>query len=283
MAPFADERLAARLEGLTAKEMRRFVDTAREFDPESGAESLEVAGGVAAFVATGSPVNQAFGLGFAGEVTDADVAAVEAFFTCRATRPLVGVSPLAHPSLTETLGRRGWTVDGYENVLVRECGEAPVAPPTDSGVRITEALTAEERDTWALVAATGFSAPLPPLAEQLALAAIVVRRPGTRLFLAWLGDAVAGTGELYVEEGVAWLSADSTLERFRGRGIQQALQHHRLSLAEQAGCSLAVSEAEPGSTSQRNMERAGFSLAYTRVDFALVPGEGADAQWRGEA
>jgi hypothetical protein len=33
-----------------------------------------------------------------------------------------------------------------------------------------------------------------------------------------------------------------------------------------AGCALAVTESVPGSPSQRNMERVGFQVAYTRVD-----------------
>ena len=33
-----------------------------------------------------------------------------------------------------------------------------------------------------------------------------------------------------------------------------------------AGCDLAVTESAPGSASQRNMERLGFRIAYTRVD-----------------
>jgi hypothetical protein len=103
----------------------------------------------------------------------------------------------------------------------------------------------------------------------LNLGAIVVRRPGTRLLLAFLEGQVAGTAELMVEDGVAWLSADATLPRFRGRGVQQVLQAHRLVLGAGSGCDLAVSEAAPGSGSQRNMERLGFRVVYTRVDMVL--------------
>ena len=114
MTVFADHTLAARLEGLCADEMERFVLTAREIDPTSPAAILEVGGGRAVFVAPGSPVNQAFEIGMAGAVSLGDVAAVEAFFEERGSRPLVGVCPLAHPSLFAALGARGWVVDGFE-------------------------------------------------------------------------------------------------------------------------------------------------------------------------
>jgi GNAT superfamily N-acetyltransferase len=264
---FADMPLAARLEGLCAEEMRRFVETAALMDPASGATALTVGGGIAAFVGVGSPVNQAFGLGFAGPVAAEEIARLEEFYTSRAARPLVGLCPLAHPSLLASLSGRGWVADGFENVLVRPLfAKDRSASRLPEGIEIREVCDEDDRELWVLVAATGFSAPLPPFAEQLALGQIVVRRPGSRLFLALVDGEVAGTGELHVADGVAWLSADATLPRFRRRGVQQALQRHRLALGAEASCEIAVTESAPGGTSQRNMERAGFRVVYTRVD-----------------
>lgn len=262
----ADIRLATRLESLCAREMRRFAETAQALEPGCGACWMEVAGGIAAFVAPASPVNMAFGLGMSGSVDGQDIQALEHFYLEKGARPAAGVCPLAHPSLVEVLCRRGWVVDSFENVLVRAYRADEEFPIAAAGIEIREAVTEEDRDLWALAAATGFSAPLPPLADQLALGHVVVNRPGTRLFIAFVDGQAAGTGELFVEQGVAWLSGDATLPRFRGRGVQQTLQLHRLRLGAGAGCALAVSEAAPGSGSQRNMERAGFRVAYTRVD-----------------
>jgi GNAT superfamily N-acetyltransferase len=99
---------------------------------------------------------------------------------------------------------------------------------------------------------------------------IMAEREEAILVLAWVDGEPAGTGSLVIEEGVGWLAGDSTLPRFRRRGIQQEVQRHRLHLASEAGCELAVTEATPGSASQRNMERLGFRLAYTHVEFAKV-------------
>jgi GNAT superfamily N-acetyltransferase len=57
----------------------------------------------------------------------------------------------------------------------------------------------------------------------------------------------------------------STLPEFRNRGLQSALLQARLNLACEAGCDLAVIVTRPGSVSQRNAERAGFRLAYTKA------------------
>lgn len=267
---FADRVLAARIEALAAAEMRRFVETALTLDPDSGAACIDIAGGVAAFVATDSPVNQAMGLGMVNPVGASTIRALERFYLDRDAAPLVRVCPLAHPTLVTSLSEQGWTADGFENVLVRSVsdGDSDAASMADD-VEIREVTTSEERDLWRQVAAVGFSWPLPPLNAQLSLGEIVVARPGSRLFIAYLDGLAAGTGELYLDDGVTWLSADSTLPQFRGRGVQRALQAHRLALGAAAGCELAVSEAACGSSSQRNMERAGFKVAYTRLDMVL--------------
>lgn len=269
MHPFADEKLAARLEALAAEEMRRFVATAKAMDPIADAALLDVGGGVAAYLGVGSPVNQAVGIGMQGQVAEGTAEEIEAFFADRSQRGLVVLCPLAHHSFSGALSDRGWTVEGFENVLIKaldEAGDDPIPPGSPENVSIIQVETDEQRDLWAHVTAIGFSAPLEPKAEQLALGRIVSRRGDARLLLAYVNGYPAGTGEVFCEDGVAWLSADSTLPQFRRRGVQQALQLERLRIGHEEGCELAVSEAIPGSPSQRNMERLGFRVAYTRAD-----------------
>jgi GNAT superfamily N-acetyltransferase len=66
---------------------------------------------------------------------------------------------------------------------------------------------------------------------------------------------------------MAVLGGASTLPEFRRRGVQTALQHARLTFAAGAGCDLATTITQPGSASQRNAERRGFHVIYTRVKF----------------
>jgi predicted acetyltransferase len=60
----------------------------------------------------------------------------------------------------------------------------------------------------------------------------------------------------------------STKPEFRRRGVQAAMTFERLRMAAKAGCKIAVVMTQPGSGSQRNMERQGFRVAYTK--FVMV-------------
>jgi GNAT superfamily N-acetyltransferase len=265
--PFADVELAERIEATAAAEIRRFVRTAQLMDHGTSATGFDVAGGAAAFLAPDSPMNRAIGLGMTGPVDESDIIGLARFFADHEATPSIGVCPLAHPTLVEHLSAEGWIVEGFENVLVRALGaEDAVESRPANGIEIREVADDRDRELWKLVAATGFSWPLPPLDSQFEIGEVVVRRPGTRLYLAFCEERAAGVAELMIDGATAWLSADTTLAQFRGRGVQRALQERRLAVAAGNGCDLAVSEATPGSISQRNMERAGFRVVYTRLD-----------------
>jgi predicted acetyltransferase len=66
-------------------------------------------------------------------------------------------------------------------------------------------------------------------------------------------------------EGVALLAGASTVPSARRQGAQSALLHARLRHASTQGCDIAMMGAAPGSDSQRNAERQGFRVAYTRI------------------
>jgi hypothetical protein len=114
--------------------------------------------------------------------------------------------------------------------------------------------------------ANGFSAPDDPTQTELRLATVASRQEGPRFFFGLVDGAYAGTAQLEISGEVGWLSGDTTLMQYRRRGVQASLQRARLAMLRDAGCTLAVTESLPGSASQRNMERLGFRVAYTRVD-----------------
>ncbi len=262
---FADAALAARLERLSAAENERFARAASRAHPEDDAEAIWVAGGCAAFCTPGGPLNEVSGLGFAGPVLPAHIDRIEAFFARHGARVRVNVCPLADASLVAELSRRGYAVDGFENMLVREILDSDVLPEPDPAVDI-RIVEADDAALWGREVARGFAVNGEPTGAELRLGdAVAVQEDIVRL-LAWVDGEPAGTGELAIREGVGWFSADTTGARFRGRGIQTAMQRRRLQLAREAGCGLAVTESYPGSGSQRNMERLGFRIVYTRVD-----------------
>lgn len=256
---------AARLEALAAQHVSALLRSpvASKLFPKCS--TFEVAGGLAVFVEPGSPLNRVVGAAVTTPLAEKDVAAVETFYAQRGQRAAISLVRDVCDADLSVLRSLGWAEGGAESVMVR-----PLAPKdcfaVSDAVEVREAVTPQERDSWALVAATAFSAPLAPLDSQLRLGAAVASCESSRLFLGYVEGHPVGTGELNTSDGVAWLSADATLPHFRCRGVQSALQAVRLAEGVSAGCELAVSEAEPGSGSQRNMERLGFRVAYERVD-----------------
>ena len=57
----------------------------------------------------------------------------------------------------------------------------------------------------------------------------------------------------------------STLPAFRRRGIQGSIIQSLVTQATDAGCDIGYTLTEPGSASQRNLERQDYRVAYTRV------------------
>lgn len=69
-----------------------------------------------------------------------------------------------------------------------------------------------------------------------------------------------------IREKLALLFADSTLDRYRSRGLHLALIRARLKRAAELGCDLATAAVAPGSVSERNYERAGLRVVYTKLN-----------------
>jgi hypothetical protein len=73
------------------------------------------------------------------------------------------------------------------------------------------------------------------------------------------------TGGLFIHERTALLAGACTVPEARKQGAQRALLHARLQAAVERSCDLAMMGALPGSASQRNAQRQGFQIAYTRI------------------
>ena len=73
-------------------------------------------------------------------------------------------------------------------------------------------------------------------------------------------------GAVTIRPGIAYFLSDSTLAQYRGRGLQRALIEARLATAVKAGCDLAAVTTLAGTLSQRNYERCGFRVVYTKLN-----------------
>ncbi len=90
----------------------------------------------------------------------------------------------------------------------------------------------------------------------------------SQCYVAFIDGEPAAHAVMMVGERTATFGFGATLEKYRGRGCQAALLSTRLADAAKAGCDLVIVQANPGSVSQRNIERAGMRVAYTRASWS---------------
>ncbi len=238
------------------------VKVVRRNKPSWPVAEETVAGGVAFFGGLTFPANQIVGMGLYGEVTAEDVDRVEDFYHSRGVPSTVVVSPLAHASLLALLGQRGYRIAEFNSVLIRQIGAAESFTPP-AGIAI-ERVSAETAGLWRHAIAQGFS-DVVPVSEDVCDGFAFM--PGSLDFLARIGDRVAGgcSGRIISEARIAALYGTATLPEFRRRGVQSALIGRRLQEAALTGCEYAVVCTQPGSGSQRNLQRYNFRVAYTKV------------------
>ena len=251
---FADALLARRLEAAEAA-------NARGCCAGEGSAVLEIAGGCAIFVGAESPLTEAVGLGLNGPVSEATVRELEAFFRSRGAPVSIDLCPHADPGFLESLAGRGYRMTEFNNVLVRRLGGLEIAFTP----RIRRAL-GSEADLWSHTVGQGFFEQPELSTAEMDVGRAVFGMPGALCYLAVMESGQpAGGGVLAVYDGLASLFADSTVPAHRRTGLHRELIAARLNEAVARGCTLAAATTQPGSASQRNYERLGFRVAYTKV------------------
>jgi GNAT superfamily N-acetyltransferase len=105
--------------------------------------------------------------------------------------------------------------------------------------------------------------PDPPVSRETRQArAPAHMRPHFPIYLAELEGRPVAMATMFIHEGLAFLGNANTHPDARRRGCQQALIEHRLREAKHLGCDAAASDTSFGTTSHRNIERAGLRLIY---------------------
>jgi GNAT superfamily N-acetyltransferase len=263
---FVDLTLARKLENAEAEAAVACAEALRRLRPKTPAAVERIGGGTAVFVGVQSPVTQTIGLGLEGPVTEADMKRLERFYFRRSDDVRVEFCPLAHASVTGHFGKRGYRVVEYSNMLTLSLAAKAARTVKPRGFTV-ELVGDQDVRLWTETVCQGFAEHFPVTPELLELMQMFGSAPGTSCHLARVDGKAAGGAALSLRGEVAGLFGASTLPEFRQRGIQTALVQIRLADARAAGCALAISIAQPGSVSHRNMERQGFNVAYTRVKF----------------
>jgi GNAT superfamily N-acetyltransferase len=265
-----DLDLARRLEEAESFASETFALNLSRRRPDIGAAVEPLAGGRAVFAGPGSPLSEAKAIGLNGPVTEADLDRLEAFYFGRREPCRVFVCPMTDPSLIEGLGRRGYRLSGFENFLAMPLAPDAAEPPAIPGIEVRPA-DPDAADLYARVVAPNFAGPEGPTDEHHDLIASMFGMERASAFLAYVDGQPAGGGAVLIHRGVALLAGAATLPPYRNRGVHAALHHARLALARRSGCDLAAQGAHPGSTSQRNAERRGLRVAYTRAILVRDP------------
>jgi GNAT superfamily N-acetyltransferase len=262
---FVDKALARRLESGEEMPQVLYARTFQQTRPEIGAAEEEICGGHMVFAGLGSPIGRATGVGFERPFTPADLDQVEQFYRDHKAPSQVDLCPMHESAVFEMFKERGYAIAELNNVLYRKLDVVEEISPPPLGCEIRRSLVTESDLAGEIVekaffpdgapeAFRGLIAPLYQMDRALAYVASVEGRL-----------VACGTGLVIPEHKIFALCGAGTLAEFRGRGLQTALLRARMATAAEAGCEYAVVVTQGGTTSQRNAERLGFRVAYSKV------------------
>lgn len=267
---YSDISLARRLERTEARANVDFVETRSRLDPAFGASWIDVGGAYAMFDGVDSPLTQTFGLGMFEETTYEHLDKIEAFYRERGARVFHEVSPLADQSILALLGERGYRPIEMTSVMYQELGDERTDLPQMNPNITARAIDPDEADLWADVALKGWATEHPMLGDFMrSFGRIAARTSGGHPFIAELDGRPVAVGGFAIYDDVCILSGAVTIPADRRQGAQNALLSARLHYAAATGCTLALMCALPGSQSQKNAQKNGFNIAYTRIKWQL--------------
>lgn len=264
--PHADLELARRLERTEGLACAAIVQSRARLNPASKSCWHDFGGTCAMFDGDHSPMTQAFGHGLFDDPHGHELDAIEAFFHGHSSKAVLEISPLAGLAAVGALQERRYRIVEMSSVLCRpSAGGVSRAPAMASNLTV-RAIDTRDTETWARVAAAGWGSESDEVARfihDLSLAIVPAERMVS--FLAEIDGAPVASASLFLGDGVALLAGASTIPSARNQGAQTALLAARLDHAAKHHCPLAMMATEPGSPSQRNGERQGFRIAYTRM------------------
>lgn len=267
---YSDKNLSQKLERTEASANAAFIEARATISPESGAEWIEVAGTYAMFDGIESPLTQTFGLGIFEEITNTELDKIEAFFKKHDAPVFHEVSPMAGLDLVALLNERNYQPIELTNVMFQEIGVGNQLNLSLNPNIKTRIIEKGEEELWAQTSANGWATEMEGLADfMLNFGKISATCNGGFPFLAELDSVPISAGMLFIYNDVALLGGASTVPEGRRKGGQSALLDSRLKFAAERGCKIAMMCALPGSQSQRNAEKNGFRIAYTRTKWML--------------
>lgn len=263
---YSDRTLSQKLERAEARANADFVETRARLQPDLGAAWIDVGGAYAMFDGVESPCTQTFGLGLFDEITEKELERIETFFAERNAPVFHEVSPMADPAIMPMLNARGYRPIELSTVLYRPLDSIGLSLTRKNDAISTRVIEPDEVDLWAATSAGGWATEHESLADfMFNFGQISAQCDGSFPYIAELDGKAISTGMLFIHDDVAVLAGASTIPEGRNQGAQNALLAARLKFAAAKGCMLAIMGAAPGSQSQKNAQKNGFNIAYTRT------------------
>lgn len=253
---FSDDSLARRLEDV----QNRFM---LEWLAGTGAELERFGAAVAARDASRPEldfVNRVYGLW----PEDADrVVEIAAGYRERGVRAWFEPAPCKRfEELANALRAAGAGQVGFHTVVYGAASERPLPG-------VVEIDGTPDPELFADVLLRGHGVPEGARVRDRASVARWAELDAWRLYLARVDGEPAGAALLSLDADIGYLANASTLPEYRRRGVQTALIARRIEDAAAAGCDAVCSGAPFGSPSQRNLQRAGLQVAYTKAVWRL--------------
>lgn len=263
--------LAKRFEAADSTRMLQIAEKLNRDLGEQKNTHLQV-GGIIAINMGGfayHPQSRCAGLGYGDPDLADKLDAVEAFYEKEGFPPQIDLNPYAGPEIAKELFERGFKPRGFLMVLfedldllvAKHAADETAEDASRNGITV-ERVSHDNLGELAKVAAAGFG--YPP-GERTFPAYVGIE--GTIPMIARIDGQAVACGAVHLHDGLAALYMGATHPDFRNRGCQTALAKALLRAASEAGAGaeIAYVYTEVGGASQRNMERIGFRVAYSKV------------------
>jgi GNAT superfamily N-acetyltransferase len=246
-----------RIQTAVTIDLERVAAEVARIDPSRGTTTFSVGDGRAILLGRGLYVNRAIGV---LSLDDHLLDEFESRSIAADQSPAIEVTEATDPEFVHLLTSRGYESAG-ETVLMSRRLDG------DEQLEVAERFAFEvvdqdSLDLWCETNAQGWGHETDDAratSDLYARAAFIAQDPGLLLARSTEDRRLVGCAALAVVDGIGWLGGMSVLPDERGHGAQRALIAHRLHLAADRGCDLAVTQAALNSLSQRNLEASGFA------------------------
>jgi len=262
--PSLDLELARRVERDASEVSQAMVQALKRNLPrEKQPLAIELESGGKVMLNPVSPGwSKAVGWGLDRAVDEAEVAHVEEVFRQRGYTPACYVTPVHHPTLMESLLRRGWTRAAVTTLLQRPLTHEDLHWMPPSGITLDPPMDLRR---WAEGMSACFRDSDGPQGDNPEQHLGYATMPGVRNDVLRVDGVEAGyCNFLATPSGLANIMTAGVLKQHRGHGYQRIMIRHRFRIAVEMDLDLAVLIVWEKGASRHNAEACGMVPAYER-------------------